>query len=101
MKQQISLFRGVRDFLAPYFAECVSCGSLLSFFLVTAPGGRETVATDLCRNLETLAVIGAFFIQQLIGRRLAVLALCQLLQDGFKVSHRLPAGSSFDLRADK
>jgi hypothetical protein len=85
------LFGGEGRRVAAELAEGVSGGALLGFLLVASPGGLIAIGADLRGDLEALAVVGPFFIEQLIGGRGAVLALGELLQERLVIA----AGLSF------
>ena len=95
-----SAVRRIRRRLAVDLAQGVPRCPLLGFLLVAAPGGLEAVVTHLGGDLEALAVIGTLFVQQLVGRRGAMLPLGKLLQHRLVVVANLTSGGQLDLRRD-
>ena len=81
-------------------ARALRAGALLGFLLVASPGRLIAAAADLGRDLEALAVVGALFVEQLIGRRGAVFALGHLLQQRLVVAAQFAGRGQFDFRAD-
>ena len=69
---------------------------MLRFFFVAAPGGLVAGLADLCRHFEALAVVGPFFVEQLVGRGRAVLTLGELLQQRLIVAPQFASGGQFD-----
>ena len=59
------------------------------------------MAADLRRHLKALAVVGPLLVEQLVGRRRAVLALGQLLQERLEVAARLALGRQLDFGPDR
>ena len=91
--------RGEGDVVAADLAQGVAGGHCSASFLIAAPGGLIPVAADLGRNLEALAVVGPFFVEQLIGGGAAELALGELLQLRFVVAAVFARGRHLDFRS--
>src|SRR5688572_24119188 len=81
-------FGRVGDRFAVDQAEGVVRGALLGFLLAAAPRGRIAGVADLRRDHEALAVIGALFVEKLIGGRQTAAALRFLLQQRFEIGAR-------------
>src|SRR2546427_2161585 len=69
------------DGIAVDLGQSVHGRLLLRLFLGAAPGRRVGVLADYGRHLETLVMVGTLFVQKIIARRGAELALGHLLQD--------------------
>src|SRR5947209_1184892 len=88
----------VRNWLAVDFGQSVHCGLLLGFLFVAAPGGRIVMPADDRRDLEALAVVGSLFVQELVKRGGAELALRDLLEQRFEVASVRFLDDVIDLR---
>src|SRR5262245_21309429 len=87
-----------RDLLAIDRREGVHGGLLLGFLLVPPPGGGIAVAGDDGSNLESLAMVGAFLVEELILRRSPKFALRDLLKQRLVIAAVSALGDLFDLR---
>src|SRR3990172_8719916 len=81
-----------RRHLAAQFAQRIAGGSLFGLFLIATPGRLIAIAGDLSGHLEALAVIGALFVQELVGRGRAVFPLSQLLKQRLVVAPAAAVG---------
>lgn len=62
------------------FGQSVSSSALFRFLLASAPGWGVFSTFNDGGNQKYLVVVGAFFFQELIGRRVSVVALGPLLE---------------------
>ena len=69
-------------------------------FLLRPPGGGEPLPGHFGRDLKTLAVVGAFFVEQLVDWRHAVFALSKLLQLRLVVAAKFAGSNLLDFRID-
>src|SRR3954451_1356693 len=76
-----AIFGRIRHRIAAKFANGVVGRALLRLLLASSPSRRKSLSPDLCRHLEALAMIGAFLVHEMVGRRHSVFALRELLEE--------------------
>src|SRR5207249_9831599 len=75
-----------RNRLAVDLGESVHGGLLLGFFFVAAPCRSVALPADHRGDLETLRMVGAFFVQEMVLRRGVELALRNLLEQRLEIA---------------